>query len=86
MYRTAQEAVNRAGQYAYRDRRKKKGVMRALWILRINAAAREQGWTYSQLIHQLDKSGISINRQILAHLAAKDPDAFKSIINASQEV
>jgi len=85
MIRTATEAVDKAGQYAYRDRRKKKGVMRSLWILRINAAAREHGWTYSQLVHQMTEKDIQLNRPVLAHLAAKDPEAFQAVIEACQD-
>lgn len=73
LYRTAQEAVNRAEAYAYRDRRVRKRDFRQLWIARINAAARINGLSYSRLIHGLDKAGVEINRKVLADLAVTDP-------------
>ena len=79
LYRTAQEAVNRAEAYAYRDRRVRKRDFRQLWIARINAAARINGLSYSRLIHGLDKAGIEINRKVLADLAVTDPPAFSAI-------
>ena len=77
--RTAKAAVDRAGQYADRDRRIKKRMFRALWIQRINAAARQEGMTYSRFISGLDKAGIEIDRKVLADLAGSDPSAFKAI-------
>ena len=77
--RTAKAAVDKAGQYAYRDRRVKKRVFRSLWIQRINAAARVEGFTYSQFIHGLDQAGIEIDRKVLADIAGADPTAFKAI-------
>ena len=79
LYRTAQEAVNRAEAYAYRDRRVRKRDFRQLWIARINAAARINGLTYSRLIHGLDKAGVEVNRKVLADLAVSDPSAFSAI-------
>ena len=76
--RTAKAAVDRAGQYAYRDRRNKKRSFRALWIQRINAAARIEGFTYSQFIHGLDKAGIVLDRKVLSTIAA-DEAGFKAI-------
>jgi large subunit ribosomal protein L20 len=76
--RAAKAAVDRAGQYAYRDRRNKKRNFRALWIQRINAAAREHGMTYSQFINGLNKAGIEMDRKVLAAVAA-DQAAFKAI-------
>ena len=76
--KTAKAAVDRAGQYAYRDRRVKKRSFRALWIQRINAAARLHDMTYSQFMHGLSKSGIEIDRKVLAAMAA-DEAAFKAI-------
>ncbi len=76
--RTAKAAVDRAGQYAYRDRRNKKRSFRALWIQRINAAARTEGFTYSQFIHGLDKAGIVLDRKVLSAIAA-DQAGFKAI-------
>lgn len=79
LFRTAQEAVNRAQAYAYRDRRVKKREFRRLWISRINAAARLNGVSYSQLIHGLTQANIEINRKLLAELAINDPSAFSAI-------
>ena len=76
--RTAKAAVDRAGQYAYRDRRNKKRSFRALWIQRINAAARLEGFTYSQFIHGLGKAGIVLDRKVLSTIAA-DEASFKAI-------
>jgi large subunit ribosomal protein L20 len=76
VYRIAKEAVMRAGQYAYRDRRNKKREFRALWITRINAAARIHGLSYSRLVAGLKKGGVEINRKVLADLAVRDADAF----------
>lgn len=81
--RTAKDAVDRAGQYAYRDRRQKKRSFRALWIVRINAAAREHGTTYSQLISGLNKAGVEVNRKVLADLAVTSPDAFKALVETA---
>ncbi len=76
--RTAKAAVDRAGQYAYRDRRNKKRSFRALWIQRINAAARLEGFTYSQFMHGLAKAGIELDRKVLSTIAA-DEAGFKGI-------
>jgi large subunit ribosomal protein L20 len=77
--RTAKAAVDRAGQYAYRDRKVRKRSFRSLWIQRINAAAREEGMTYSQFAHGLELSGIDIDRKVLSEIAGNDPAAFKAI-------
>ena len=77
--RTASAAVDKAGQYAYRDRKVRKRSFRSLWIQRINAAAREEGMTYSQFIFGLDKSGIEMDRKVLADIAMHDPAAFKAV-------
>jgi large subunit ribosomal protein L20 len=77
--RTAKAAVDKSGQYAYRDRRVKKRNFRSLWIQRINAAARAEGFTYSQFIHGLDKAGVEMDRKVLADLAGADPAAFKAV-------
>jgi large subunit ribosomal protein L20 len=77
--RTAKAAVDKAGQYAYRDRRVKKRAFRALWIQRINAAARLEGLTYSRFISGLERAGIVIDRKVLADIAGQDPGAFKAI-------
>jgi len=79
LFRTAQEAVNRAQAYAYRDRRNRKRDFRRLWIARINAAARLNGVSYSQLICGLNRAEIAINRKVLADLAVRDPGAFTAI-------
>ena len=75
--RVAKEAVMKAGQYAYRDRRQKKRVFRALWIARINAGAREFGLTYSRLINGLKKASVEVDRKVLADLAVFDKAAFE---------
>jgi large subunit ribosomal protein L20 len=79
VYRVAKQAVIKAGQYAYRDRRQRKRQFRALWIARINAAARMHGLTYSRLINGLNLAGIEVDRKMLADLAVNDPDAFAAI-------
>ena len=77
--RAAKAAVDRAGQYAYRDRKIRKRNFRSLWIQRINAAARIEGMTYARFIHGLDRAGIEIDRKVLADIAGNDPGAFKAI-------
>jgi large subunit ribosomal protein L20 len=84
LFRTAQEAVDRAQAYAYRDRRQRKRDFRRLWIARINAAARLNGMSYSQLVHGLDKAGIDLNRKILADLAVRDPSAFTAVVEQAR--
>ena len=79
VYRVAKQAVIRAGATAYRDRRQRKRQFRALWIARINAAARECGLSYSRLVHGLDKADISIDRKVLADIAVFDKAAFAEI-------
>jgi large subunit ribosomal protein L20 len=76
VFRAAKQAVIKAGQYAYRDRRAKKREFRALWIARINAAARLYGLSYSRMINGLDKAGLAIDRKVLADLAVNDVAAF----------
>ncbi|MGE0354668.1 MAG: 50S ribosomal protein L20 [Gemmatimonadales bacterium] len=76
LYKSAKETVERGMRYAYRDRRKKKGDFRRLWITRINAAARLHGLSYSRLMNGLRKAGLEINRKMLADLAVRDADAF----------
>mgnify|MGYP001122074219 CR=1 FL=1 len=78
--RTAKAAVDRAGQYAYRDRRAKKRNFRALWIARINAGARMHGLSYSQLMGKLHANNIELNRKVLADLAMNHPEAFKAVV------
>jgi large subunit ribosomal protein L20 len=77
--RVAKQAVTKAGQYAYRDRRQRKRQFRALWIIRINAAARENGLSYSCLINGLKKSNVEIDRKVLAELAVNDKPAFSRL-------
>ena len=80
-FRGMKEQAQHSGQYAYRDRRNKKRTFRALWIQRINAAARLQDMSYSQLMGALHKAGIEINRKVLADLAVNNPEAFKAIVD-----
>ena len=77
--RTAKAAVDKAGQYAYRDRKVRKRNFRSLWIQRINAAARLDGMTYARFIHGLDLAGIEIDRKVLSDIAGADPVGFKAI-------
>ena len=79
VYRAAKQAVIKAGQYAYRDRRQNKREFRALWIARINAAVREHGMTYSAFMHGLKKAAIEIDRKVLADLAVADKPAFAQL-------
>ncbi len=81
LYRVAHEALLRAGQYAYIGRKLRKRDFRKLWIQRINAAARQHGLTYSELINLLKKDNISLNRKILSELAVNDPETFKTIVD-----
>ena len=79
VYRVAKQAVTRAGQYAYRDRKQRKRMFRSLWIQRINAAAREHGLSYSRLIAGLKSENIEIDRRVLADLAVNEKEAFAAI-------
>ena len=81
VFRVANQAVMRAGQYAYRDRRTRKRVFRSLWIARINAAVREHGLTYSVFIAALDKAGIELDRKVLSELAVNDKSGFAAIVD-----
>jgi large subunit ribosomal protein L20 len=81
VYRVAKQAVMKAGQYAYRDRRQRKRVFRSLWIARINAAVREQGLSYSAFIAGLKKAEIDLDRKVLADMAVLDKPAFATIID-----
>ncbi|AUS07082.1 50S ribosomal protein L20 [Tamlana sp. s12] len=80
VWTVAKNAVDKAMQYSYRDRRNKKRTFRALWITRINAAAREHGLSYSQFMGQLKANDIELNRKVLADLAMNNPEAFKAVI------
>ncbi|MBK6289324.1 MAG: 50S ribosomal protein L20 [Gammaproteobacteria bacterium] len=84
VFRVAKQAVIKAGQYAYRDRRQKKRQFRALWITRINAASRANGLAYSRLIAGLRKAGIGLDRRVLADLAVHDKDAFAAIVGKAR--
>jgi large subunit ribosomal protein L20 len=77
--RVAKQAVEKAGQYAYRDRKVRKRNFRSLWIQRINAAVREHGLTYGRFIDGLNKAGITIDRKVLSDIAIREPDAFKEL-------
>ena len=81
-FRTAKDAVQRGWQYAYRDRRQKKRNFRRLWIIRINAAARQHDMSYSKFIAALKAKNIELNRKTLAHLAVHDPDGFAQIVQS----
>lgn len=83
-YRLAKQAVIRALQYSYRDRRNKKRDLRALWITRINAAAREQGTTYGKLIAGLKNAKIELDRKVLAELAVNEPKAFAAVVKSAK--
>ena len=84
IYRVAKQAVIKAGQYAYRDRRAKKRVFRALWITRINAGSRANGLSYSRLIAGLKKADIALDRRVLADLAVYDKEAFAVIVERAK--
>jgi len=81
-YRTAKDAVQKAWQYSYRDRRVNKRNFRRLWILRINAAVRQHGLTYSQFIFGLKEKNIELNRKTLAYMAVHNPEGFSEIVNS----
>jgi large subunit ribosomal protein L20 len=82
--RVARQAVEKAGQYQYRDRKVKKRNFRSLWIQRINAAVRELGLTYGRFINGLNKAGIEVDRKVLADLAVHEPEAFKALAGKAQ--
>ena len=82
--RIARQAMEKAMQYAYRDRRNKKREFKSLWIQRINAGVRSEGLTYSKFINGLSKSGIKLDRKILAEIAKDNPEAFKTIVKKAQ--
>ncbi|HHG89711.1 MAG TPA: 50S ribosomal protein L20 [Devosia sp.] len=79
-FRVAKQAVEKAGQYAYRDRKRRKRNFRALWIQRINAAAREHGLTYGRFIDGLSKAEVAVDRKVLADLAVREPEAFAALV------
>ena len=80
LFRFAKDAVDRSGQYAYRDRRKKKGEWRRLWIVRINAACRSRGISYSRFMHGLKAAGVELDRKALADLAVRDEAGFRVLM------
>ncbi|HUA10575.1 MAG TPA: 50S ribosomal protein L20 [Solirubrobacteraceae bacterium] len=84
-YRRAKEALYKADAYAYRDRRNRKRDFRRLWITRINAAARANGMSYSQLMHGLSQAGVEVDRKILADIAVRDADAFRRFTEIARE-
>ena len=84
VYTVAKNAVEKGLTYAYRDRKNKKRAFRRLWIARINAAARQNGTTYSRLMHGLSKNEVGLNRKVLADLAMNHPDTFKSVVDAAK--
>jgi len=84
LYKSANEAVMHSLAYAYRDRKQRKGDMRALWIARINAAARQQGIPYNQFMHGLKQAGVAVNRKILADLAVEDAASFARLVDVAR--
>ena len=84
VYRVAKQAVIRAGQFSYRDRRLKKRTFRALWIVRINAGCRNNGITYSKFISGLKKSGVELDRKILSEIAVSDKSAFAQLVETAK--
>jgi large subunit ribosomal protein L20 len=84
LFRTATEAVDRAGQYAYRDRRNRKRDFRRLWITRITAACRINGILYSRFIHALIKAGIDLDRKVLSDMAIRDPGSFTKLVDTAK--
>ena len=84
LYRRAHESMLKALSYAYNHRRERKGDMRRLWILRINAASRTQGLTYGQFMNGLKKSGVEINRKLLADMAVREPEAFTNLVTIAK--
>lgn len=85
LFRTANQAMMKAGKYQYRDRRNRKRDMRRLWITRINAAAREQGLTYSRFVHGLKTAGVQVDRKMLAELAVNDASAFGELVGVARQ-
>lgn len=84
VYKTMHEAVMRSMAHAYRDRRRRKRDMRRLWILRINAAARQLGTTYGRLMHGLNRAGVQLDRKVLADMAVRDPAAFAQVVEKAK--
>jgi large subunit ribosomal protein L20 len=84
-YRRAKEALMKADAYAYRDRRNRKRDFRRLWITRINAAARQNDMSYSQLMHGLSRAGVEVDRKMLADIAVRDAEAFRRLVEVARE-
>jgi large subunit ribosomal protein L20 len=84
LIRTATESVHRAGQYAYRDRKRRKGDMRRLWIIRINAGARMHGLSYSKFMHGLREANVQVDRKMLADMAVNDEDGFARLVEMAK--
>ncbi|HVF77606.1 MAG TPA: 50S ribosomal protein L20 [Solirubrobacteraceae bacterium] len=84
-YKRAKEALMKAEAYQYRDRRNRKRDFRRLWVTRINAAARQEGMTYSTFIHGLQLAGIELDRKVLADIAVRDPETFRRFVDAARE-
>ena len=85
LIRRANESMLKSLSYAYAHRRERKGDMRRLWITRVNAASRAEGLTYGQLIHGLKKSGVEINRKMLADMAVREPESFSNLVSVARE-
>ena len=84
-FKVAKQAVTRAGQYAYRDRKVKKRTFRSLWIVRINAAVREHGMSYSVFMNSLKRANMSLDRRVLANIAAEDSESFADLVEISKQ-
>jgi large subunit ribosomal protein L20 len=84
LFKTAREAVEKGWKYAYRDRKQRKRQFRALWIVRINAAAREHGLSYGRFMHGLKEAGVEVDRKVLAELAVEDPQAFGALVEMAR--
>jgi len=85
LFRRANESMLHSLSYAYAHRRERKGDMRRLWITRVNAASRAEGLTYGQLIHGLKKSGVEVNRKMLADMAVREPESFSNLVSVARE-
>ncbi len=85
LHGTAREAVEKAGLYAYRDRKQKKRTFRALWITRINAAARQHDMSYSVFVNGLKQAGVEVDRKILAQIAVSDPEGFAALVDIARQ-
>ena len=84
LIKTARQSLEKAGQYAYRDRRARKRTFRALWIQRINAAVRMHGLTYGRFINGLDLAGVEVDRKVLSDIAIREPEAFKALVDKAR--